>query len=98
MAILLYHFSWSGPSFLKMLCIVRTLDGLRLFRKRQGLPPSIYSWGDTLGLADCCLIPQLVNAPRMGLELTSLNIPLTLGVFENAMAHSAVQASHPDRF
>ena len=76
----------------------KRLDGLRLFRKRQGLPPSIYSWGDRLGLADCCLIPQLVNAPRMGLELTSLNIPLTLGVFENAMAHSAVQASHPDRF
>ena len=35
----------------------KRLDGLRLFRKRQGLPPSIYSWGDRLGLADCCLIP-----------------------------------------
>jgi maleylacetoacetate isomerase len=76
----------------------KRLDALNSFRKAQGLPSSIYSWGDRLGLADCCLIPQLVNAPRMGLELASLNIPLTLGVFENAMQHSAVQASHPDRF
>ena len=76
----------------------KRLDALNSFRKAQGLPSSIYSWGDRLGLADCCLIPQLVNAPRMGLELKSLNIPLTLGVFENAMQHSAVQVSHPDRF
>jgi hypothetical protein len=32
----------------------------------------------------------------MELELASLNIPLTLGIFENAMKHSAVPASHPD--
>jgi maleylacetoacetate isomerase/maleylpyruvate isomerase len=71
---------------------------LHRLREALGLPSSNYSWGDTLGLADCCLIPQLVNAPRMGLELASLNIPLTLGVFENAMQHKAVQESHPDLF
>ncbi len=71
---------------------------LHELRKASGLPPSIYSWGDTLSLADCCLIPQLVNAPRMGLELATLNIPLTLGVFEHAMQHKAVKESHPDQF
>ena len=76
----------------------KRLIALKSAREVLGLPPSTYSWGDTLGLADCCLIPQLVNAPRMGLELASLNIPITLGVFENAMQHKAVQESHPDRF
>jgi maleylacetoacetate isomerase len=76
----------------------KRLVTLKSLREVLGLPPSTYSWGDTLGLADCCLIPQLVNAPRMGLELISLNIPLTLSVFENAMQHKAVQESHPDRF
>jgi maleylacetoacetate isomerase len=76
----------------------KRLVELKSLREALGLPPSAYSWGDTLGLADCCLIPQLVNAPRMGLELASLNIPLTLDVFENAMQQKAVQESHPDRF
>jgi maleylacetoacetate isomerase len=76
----------------------RRLVTLKSLREDFGLPPSTYSWGDTLSLADCCLIPQLVNAPRMGLELSSLNIPLTLGVFTNAMQHKAVKESHPDQF
>jgi maleylacetoacetate isomerase len=74
------------------------LKALTTLREQHRLPPSIYCWGETLGLADCCLIPQMVNAPRMGLELSSLNIPLTLKVFENAMQHSAVKASHPENF
>ena len=33
-------------------------------RKAAGLKPSVYCWGDTPTLADCCLVPQIFNGQR----------------------------------
>ncbi|TSE20540.1 Maleylpyruvate isomerase [Tepidimonas alkaliphilus] len=81
------------------------MEGLRIYerrlqqlaeeRARQDLPPSVYSYGDTPTLADCCLVPQIVNGRRFGLEYDG--IPLTLAVYERCMQLEAFQRAHPSR-
>ncbi|MFN4102871.1 MAG: maleylacetoacetate isomerase [Tepidimonas sp.] len=73
----------------------RRLQDLAQERARLGLPPSVYSYGDTPTLADCCLVPQIVNGRRFGLEYEG--IPLTLAVFERCMQLDAIQRAHPSR-
>ena len=52
--------------------------------------------GDHLTLADCCLVPQVYNARRWGVDLTPLpritSIDAALGELD------AVQRAHPDRW
>ena len=79
------------------------MEGLRIYERRlqdlnkeraaAGLPPSVYSYGDTPTLADCCLVPQVVNGQRFGLKYEGL--PLTLGVFDACMKLEAFQRAHP---
>ncbi|MFN3829260.1 MAG: maleylacetoacetate isomerase [Tepidimonas ignava] len=73
----------------------RRLQDLAQERARLGLPPSMYSYGDTPTLADCCLVPQIVNGRRFGLEYEG--IPLTMAVFERCMQLDAFQRAHPSR-
>jgi maleylacetoacetate isomerase/maleylpyruvate isomerase len=73
----------------------RRLQALAQERAQQGLPPSIYSYGDTPTLADCCLVPQIVNGQRFGLQYEG--IPLTLAVYERCMQLEAFQRAHPSR-
>lgn len=73
----------------------RRLQDLAQERARLGLPPSVYSYGDTPTLADCCLVPQIVNGQRFGLVYEG--IPLTLAVFERCMQLDAFQRAHPSR-
>lgn len=73
----------------------RRLADLEAQRKRVGLPPSVYSYGDTPTLADCCLVPQIVNGQRFGLQYDG--IPRTLAVFERCMQLEAFQRAHPQR-
>ena len=54
-----------------------------------------FCFGDTPGLADCCLIPQIYSANRYGLDLTPY--PAIRAVAERATAHPAFAAAHPDR-
>ncbi|TSE35870.1 maleylacetoacetate isomerase [Tepidimonas charontis] len=75
----------------------RRLQQLAEERARAGLPPSIYSYGDTPTLADCCLVPQIVNGQRFGLRVEDLDVPLTLAVYERCMALDAFQRAHPAR-
>jgi maleylpyruvate isomerase len=42
----------------------RQLVQLGAWRQDAGLPPSVYCWGDTPTLADCCLVPQIFNGKR----------------------------------
>ena len=52
--------------------------------------------GDGLTMADCCLVPQLYNARRWGVEMGALPRIVAL---EAALAGlPAVQAAHPDRW
>jgi maleylacetoacetate isomerase/maleylpyruvate isomerase len=71
----------------------RRLRELATERAAAGLPPSVYSYGDTPSLADCCLVPQVVNGQRYGLKYQ--DIPLTLAAFEACMALPAFQQAHP---
>lgn len=52
--------------------------------------------GDRVGLADICLIPQIYNARRWGVDVTSLS--RTLGIVSRLEANPAVEAAHPDHF
>lgn len=52
--------------------------------------------GDTPGLADICLMPQLYNARRWAADISDM--PRLLGVEAACAAHSAFAAAHPDRW
>lgn len=71
----------------------RRLQELAEERARQGLPPLVFSYGDTPTLADCCLVPQIVHGRRFGLEYDG--IPLMLAVYERCMQLEAFQRAHP---
>jgi maleylacetoacetate isomerase len=51
--------------------------------------------GDAITLADLCLVPQIYNARRIGLDLMSL--PRILGVMAALETLPAIAAAHPDR-
>lgn len=71
----------------------RELELLAAERARLGLAPSTLCWGESLTLADCCLVPQIFNAQRFNVPLEGL--PRTMAAFEAAMAQPAVQAAQP---
>jgi len=73
----------------------RRLEDLQRERAVAGLPPSVYSYGDTPTLADCCLVPQVVNGQRFGLKYEGL--PLTMAAFDACMRLDAFQQAHPSR-
>ncbi len=54
-----------------------------------------FSFGGKPGLADICLVSQLYNAHRWGLDLTGF--PHLVKIEKNCMALSAFRDSHPDR-
>ncbi|WP_421907536.1 maleylacetoacetate isomerase [Mameliella sp.] len=60
----------------------------------QGGPGS-FCIGDTPTMADCCLIPQLYNADRWGVDYS--RHPRLYRVAQSARAMPAFAAAHPDR-
>jgi maleylacetoacetate isomerase len=54
-----------------------------------------FCFGETPGLADCCLIPQVYSANRYAFDLTPY--PAIRAVAARAAEHPAFAASHPDR-
>ena len=71
----------------------RQLALLAAERQAQGLAPSVYCWGDTPTLADCCLVPQIFNGKRFGVNLDGL--PLTMAAFDACMALPAFAQAQP---
>jgi maleylacetoacetate isomerase len=71
----------------------RQLATLATLRQAAGLPTSVYCWGDTPTLADCCLVPQIFNAQRFETPLDGL--PLTMSAFEACMRHPAFLQAQP---
>jgi len=58
------------------------------------IPGGRYSFGDTLSLADICLVPQLYNAHRWGLDLAPF---ADLSQIEaRCLAHPAFEAARPE--
>ncbi|HMX13714.1 MAG TPA: maleylacetoacetate isomerase, partial [Thauera aminoaromatica] len=50
--------------------------------------------GDTPGLADCCLVPQVFNARRFGCELAAM--PTVLRIAETCAGLEAFQRAAPE--
>jgi maleylacetoacetate isomerase len=61
----------------------------------ERLPAGPYCVGDAPTLADCCLVPQVANALRMGCDLTPY--PRVLAVHEHCMRQSAFIEAEPQR-
>jgi maleylacetoacetate isomerase len=53
-----------------------------------------YSVGDEISMADCCLIPQVYNADRFGVDLSPM--PRIRSICMSLSSHPAVVAAHPD--
>jgi maleylacetoacetate isomerase len=66
-----------------------------LERQLAKQPTSLYCWGDTPSLADCCLVPQIFNAQRFNCDLS--NLPRILAVHEACMQLPAFQQAAPSR-
>ena len=69
-------------------------EGLMAFEKQLGqLPAALFCYGKTPTLADCCLVPQIFNAKRFDVDLSSL--PRTMAAFDACMALPAFQKAQP---
>ena len=53
-----------------------------------------YAFGDQPTMADCCLVPQVYNAERFGVDLS--RFPGVRAAAATARAHPAFAAAHPD--
>lgn len=71
-------------------------DGLADFEAMlQRQPEGRFCYGDQVTLADICLVPQIYNARRWGVNLESL--PRTSAVSARLEEIPAFAAAHPDR-
>ncbi|MEK1871581.1 MAG: maleylacetoacetate isomerase [Rhizobium altiplani] len=53
-----------------------------------------YTFGDTLTMADFCLVPQVYNARRWGIEMSAF--PRVVRIVDACNALPAFKAAHPD--
>ncbi|MGF7135341.1 maleylacetoacetate isomerase [Paraburkholderia sp. EB58] len=67
------------------------MEGVELLLGKYGSGP--WCFGDAPTLADCCLVPQISNALRMGCELDAY--PRGMAVFRHASEHPAFGAAQP---
>jgi maleylacetoacetate isomerase len=73
--------------------IAQGMSSVERLLARHGSAP--WCFGDTPTLADCCLVPQMANARRMGCELAPY--PLSQAVYRHASRHPAFVAAEPSR-
>ncbi len=71
------------------------LEGLEGLVQRHGKKDHPFIFGDTPGLAEICLIPQMFNARRFDIDLSVF--PRLLAVEEKCLELSAFQEAAPDR-
>lgn len=69
-------------------------EGLVAFERQLAQQPaSLFCFGDTPTLADCCLVPQIFNGQRFDCDFSGL--PRTMAAFDACMALDAFQAAQP---
>ena len=69
-------------------------EGLLAYeRELAQLPKSIYSYGDSPSLADCCLVPQVFNGQRFNADFSGLT--RTMAAFDACMKLPAFQRAQP---
>lgn len=73
--------------------ISRGLAALEVLLAQGG--SSAFSYGDTPTMADCCLIPQLYNAARWGVDYQDHTHIARIA--DRAEKHAAFTAAHPDQ-
>jgi len=73
--------------------IAEGMSSVERLLARHGSGP--WCFGGAPTLADCCLVPQMANALRMGCELEPY--PLSLAVYRQASGHPAFIAAEPSR-
>ena len=56
---------------------------------------SRYCHGDSVTMADLCLVPQIYNAERVGIDVTSF--PQSAKIVANLREIPTIAAAHPDR-
>lgn len=61
----------------------------------QTVPSGRFSFGDSLTMADLCLIPQVYNAQR--LEVNLAEMPRVRAIYEACLSTPACQAAHPSK-
>jgi maleylacetoacetate isomerase len=71
----------------------RQLQTLATQRQQKNLQASIYCFGATPTLADCCLIPQIFNGKRFDVNFDGL--PLTMSAFDACMKLPAFLSAQP---
>lgn len=70
-------------------------DGLRKLEAMIGEGDGTFSFGDTPTMADLCLVPQVYNARRWGVDLTAFT--RIVDIDARCAELPAFQAAHPDR-
>ncbi|AUZ62240.1 Maleylacetoacetate isomerase /Glutathione S-transferase, zeta (plasmid) [Pseudomonas sp. XWY-1] len=73
--------------------VAEGLAAVESLLQRHGQGP--YCFGAAPTLADCCLVPQVANAQRMGCELE--DYPQLMAVYRNCLEQPAFQAAAPAR-
>ncbi|MGJ7550153.1 maleylacetoacetate isomerase [Pseudomonas alloputida] len=73
--------------------VAEGMAGLEALLQRYGSGP--YCFGAQATLADCCLVPQVANAERMGCDLQAY--PRVMAVYEHCQAQPAFQRAAPGR-
>lgn len=68
--------------------------GLKVYEQLIRHSAGTYSLGSQISLADLCLIPQVYNAYRYGVDMKAL--PLVDRIYHNALATPACQAALPE--
>jgi maleylacetoacetate isomerase len=69
--------------------------GLETVERQLTAHPARYCHGDTPGLADCVLVPQIFNAHRLKCRLD--HVPQVMRVFDACMQLDAFESSRPER-
>ena len=78
----------------RMAWIHRWIEGgLEVVERQLAAKPSTYCHGDTPGLADCALVPQIFNAQRFKCDLG--HVPNVMRVHAACMEHEAFSSTQP---
>ena len=73
--------------------VAEGMAGVERLLERHGSGP--WCFGEQPTLADCCLVPQIANAMRMGCDLQPFG--RAMQVYEQALAHPAFQQAQPQK-